>query len=80
MMLTSFFQLLLNVHKDLYNLQPVEEADLDIDCKEFNPENSKVMMKFRVAKSESANWVPSEDDDPLWQEDKKQFTQVSDRL
>ena len=79
-MLTSLFQLLLNIHKDLYNLQPVEEADLDIDCKEFNPEKSKVEMRFRAAKTESANWVPSEDDDFLWQEDKKQFAQVSDRL
>ena len=54
----------------------VEEGDILIKPKTFDPQNTAVTMMFMKADTERDSWVPSLRNDPLWIKDENLFRMV----
>ena len=59
-----------------YGLEPVAETDLDVEVRNFNPQESHVTVTVSKAETESAEWLP-EYQNEFWIQDKKMFRKVS---
>ena len=54
----------------------LEEGDITIKLKTFNPKNTLMTMIFKTAETEMASWAPTESQNRLWIKDENLFQKV----